>query len=46
MYWVSDAYLHPKPSKTPAKPQPHKKGARELLLSDLPEQCAAVLSGN
>lgn len=46
MYWVSDAYLHPKPPKTPPKPQPHKRTAREFLMSDLPEQCAAVLSSD
>ncbi len=46
MYWVSDAYLHPKPPKNPPKPQPHKRTAREFLMSDLPEQCAAVLSAN
>jgi penicillin-insensitive murein DD-endopeptidase len=44
MYWVSDAYLHPKPPKNPAPPKPHKRTSREYLMSDLPEQCAAVLS--
>ncbi|MCW1918946.1 penicillin-insensitive murein endopeptidase [Rhodobacter sp. KR11] len=46
MWWVSDAYLHPKPSKTPVPAAPRKKGARQLLMSDLPAQCAAVLSAN
>ena len=41
MYWVSDAYLHPKPTNTPA---PHVRGARDYTLSDLPAQCKDVLS--
>jgi penicillin-insensitive murein endopeptidase len=48
-YWVSDAYLHPKPPPkptTPVKPQPHKRTSREYLMSDLPAQCAAVLSSD
>ena len=44
MYWVSDAYLHPKPPPKPVKPPPHKRSSREMLMSDLPAQCAAVLS--
>ena len=43
-YWVSDAYLHPKPSKTPTPPVPHKKTPREFTMADLPAQCASVLS--
>ena len=46
-YWVSDAYLHPKPTKPtnpPQPPKPRKRTAREFLMSDLPTQCAAVLS--
>ncbi len=55
-WWVSDAFLHPKPPKAPPKtgnpkpkprpkPQkPKKRGPREYLMSDLPSQCAAVLS--
>ena len=47
-YWVSDAYLHPKPVK-PTKPapppKPRKRSARELLMSDLPAECAQVLAG-
>ena len=43
-YWVSDAYLHPKPTNPPQPPKPHKRTAREFLMSDLPTQCAAVLS--
>ena len=46
MYWVSDAYLHPKPPKTPAPPAPHKKGPREFTMTDLPSQCASVLSSD
>lgn len=48
-YWVSDAYLHPKPVENPGpKPlkQPHKKGPREFTMADLPQQCSAVLSAN
>ena len=48
-YWVSDAYLHPKPppkSTKPVEPVPHKRTAREFLMSDLPAQCAAVLSSD
>lgn len=41
MYWVSNAYLHPKPAP---KPKAHKRTSREYLMSDLPSQCAAVLS--
>lgn len=43
-WWVSDAYLHPKPPKKPVKPAPHKKGPREFTMADLPRQCANVLS--
>ena len=45
-YWVSDAYLHPKPVKNPVPPPPHKKGPREFTMADLPQQCLAVLSAN
>ncbi len=48
-WWVSDAYLHPKtvkPPKDPGPPKPRKRGARELLMSDLPAQCMAVLQAN
>ncbi len=44
-WWVSEAYLNPKPQK-PVKPDPNKprkRGAREMLMSDLPQQCRAVL---
>lgn len=43
-WWVSNAYLHPKPMK-PDPNKPRKKGAREFLVSDLPRQCRAVLNG-
>ncbi|GLS85994.1 penicillin-insensitive murein endopeptidase [Cypionkella aquatica] len=45
-WWVSDAYLNPKPVKPtkPTKPVPHKKGPREFTMADLPRQCADVLS--
>lgn len=36
-WWFSDAVLHPKPSKEPAKPKP------PLTMADLPDACAAVL---
>ena len=43
-WWVSDAYLNPKPVKNPGPPPPRKKGPREFTMADLPRQCAAVLS--
>jgi penicillin-insensitive murein DD-endopeptidase len=49
MYWVSDAYLHPKPAKkpvTPQPPKPRKKSPREFTMADLPQQCLAVLKSN
>ncbi len=49
MYWVSDAYLHPKPvkpPKNPPPPRPHKRTSREYLMSDLPAQCMGVLNAN
>ena len=45
-YWVSDAYLHPKPVKDPGPKPPRKKGPREFTMADLPAQCAAVLSAD
>jgi penicillin-insensitive murein endopeptidase len=45
-WWVSDAYLHPKPVKNPGPKPPHKKGPREFTMSDLPAQCMAVLQAN
>ena len=42
-WWVSDAYLNPKPVK-PTKPMPHKKGPREFTMADLPRQCSDVLT--
>ncbi len=48
-YWVSDAYLHPKPVKPPKNPQPQKprkRTSREMLMSDLPAQCRAVLKAD
>ena len=43
-YWVSNAYLHPKPDPNP-KPKPHKKHPREFIMADLPAQCVGVLKG-
>jgi penicillin-insensitive murein endopeptidase len=48
-WWVSDAYLNPKPVKPPKNPQPpkpRKKKSTELLMSDLPPQCMGVLQSN
>ncbi len=48
-WWVSDAYLNPKPvkpPKDPAPPKPRKRGAREMLMEDLPPQCRAVLQSD
>ncbi len=45
-YWVSDAYLHPKPVKNPGPKPPHKKGPKEFTMADLPAQCSAVLSAD
>lgn len=47
MWWVSDDYLNPKPSKKPKKTDedtPRKKGPREYTMADLPGQCKDVLS--
>lgn len=43
MWWVSDEYLHPKPQKNAPKAPP-KKHPRQFVMSDLPAQCASVLS--
>lgn len=45
-YWVSNAYLHPKPVTPPKNPPPRKRTSRELLMSDLPSQCMAVLKSD
>ena len=48
-WWISDAYLHPEPVKPPKNPppaKPRKRGAREMLMSDLPAQCVAVLKSD
>lgn len=48
-WWVSDAYLNPKPVKPPKSPtpaKPRKRGAREMLMADLPPQCLAVLQSD
>ena len=49
MYWVSDAYLHPKavkPVKPVTPPKPRKRSSREMLMSDLPAECTGVLNAN
>lgn len=43
MWWVSDAYLNPKPDPN-AKPAPRPRGPRDYTLADLPKQCRNVLS--
>lgn len=43
-WWVTDALAPPKPSTTPAKPAPKKRGARDYVLAELPAQCSAVLN--
>jgi penicillin-insensitive murein endopeptidase len=43
MWWVSDAYLNPKPDPD-AEPPPPKRGPRDYTLADLPRQCRNVLS--
>ena len=45
MWWVSDEYLHPKPVKNAPK-APAKKHPRQYVMSDLPVQCASVLSAD
>ena len=45
-WWVSDAYLHPKPVKNPGPKPPRKKGPKEFTMADLPAQCSAVLSAD
>jgi penicillin-insensitive murein endopeptidase len=45
-WWVSDAYLNPKPPKNPPPPKPRKKKSTELLMSDLPPQCMGVLQSD
>lgn len=46
MWWVSDDYLHPKPSKTPTKPVPRKKRPKEFTMADLPPQCVGVIASD
>lgn len=43
-WWVSDAYLNPKPVKNPGPAAPRKKGPREFTMADMPRQCSDVLS--
>lgn len=43
--WVDDILNPPPPPPKPAKPVPAKP-RRELVLADLPKQCAAVLSSD
>jgi penicillin-insensitive murein endopeptidase len=43
-WWVTDYLNPPKVAKQPGKPKPREETAREFTMSDLPSQCAAVLS--
>ncbi|MEY4870717.1 MAG: hypothetical protein RLZZ563_47 [Pseudomonadota bacterium] len=43
MWWVSDAYLNPKPDPN-AEPAPPQRGPRDYVMADLPRQCRDVLS--
>ena len=43
-WWVTDYLNPPKVAKKPGKPKPREETAREFTMSDLPSQCAAVLS--
>ncbi|QDY70003.1 penicillin-insensitive murein endopeptidase [Qingshengfaniella alkalisoli] len=43
MWWVTD-YLNPPKQTQPSKPAPKKKGARDFVMADLPQQCSAVLA--
>jgi penicillin-insensitive murein endopeptidase len=45
MWWVSDDYLHSKPSKKKPVDEdtPKKKGPRQYTMADLPKQCMDVL---
>jgi len=44
-WWVTDALNPPKTAaKPPSTPAPRRKGAREFVMADLPQQCARVLS--
>lgn len=45
-WWVSDAYLNPPKPTKPVKPTPKKKHPRQFTMSDLPRQCASVLSSD
>ena len=47
MWWVTD-YLDPPKAdpKTPREPAPRRRHPREYTMSDLPSQCAAVLSSH
>lgn len=43
-WWVTDALNPPKKTvKPPAKPAPPRRGARDYVLADLPQQCRQVL---
>lgn len=46
MWWVTDYLNPPKDTKPAEKPVEREPTARELVLADLPRQCAAVLSSD
>jgi penicillin-insensitive murein endopeptidase len=44
-WWVTDALDPPKKTaKPPSKPTPPRRGARDYVMSDLPQQCQQVLA--
>lgn len=45
-WWVTDFLDPPKPSATPAKPAPRKRGARDYVMADLPSRCQSVLTAD
>lgn len=42
-WWVTDYLNPPKVTVKPKKKAPKKRGARDYVMADLPQQCAAVL---
>lgn len=43
-WWVTDALNPPKTAAKPKPPAPKKRGARDYVMADLPQQCAQVLA--
>ncbi len=42
-WWVTTALEPPDPNAPKPKPRPKKRGARDYVMADLPNQCGAVL---